>query len=381
MSKKLLAVLTLLACIAPAIRSVHAQTVIDLPADLVQAIVQVRCEDRQGSGTVINSEQGYVLTNAHVVSDLTTQRQSSDCVVAFPNRENTALEFLYRANIVRAIFNERRNQDFAILRIGEPLSPRKLDRFPAIQIDEFPIVGQEVRVFSYPRASTRLVESRGIIQSFEDGFIRTTAEIAPGSSGGAGLDRQFHLIGIPTRIVISRTEGARTAQFDLVDIRAVITWLDTFGPNEHDLFFTHADSDRYHRNAVSIEQASLGCEALVRTQTASTLYCLTPSGRRLVFPNEETFLSWFSDFSGVQFIRLTDIATFPLTRNVTFKPGTLVKSTTLPRVYVVIDTLGTMRWVPTEERARELWGQNWASLVRDIPDEFFSNYTIGQPLE
>jgi hypothetical protein len=40
-----------------------------------------------------------------------------------------------------------------------------------------------------------------------------------------------------------------------------------------------------------------------------------------------------------------------------------------------------MRWIPTEEKARTLWGANWAGLVKDIPDEFFGNYTIGEALE
>jgi hypothetical protein len=50
-------------------------------------------------------------------------------------------------------------------------------------------------------------------------------------------------------------------------------------------------------------------------------------------------------------------------------------------VYVVVDVFGTMRHVPSEEKAIELWGENWAGLVHDVPDVFFTNYTVGPPLE
>jgi len=106
-----------------------------------------------------------------------------------------------------------------------------------------------------------------------------------------------------------------------------------------------------------------------------------PGSERMVFPNEATFVSWFPNYSGVVTIPLEAMRTYKLLRNVTFKPGTLVKSYTSPQVYLVIDSFGTLRWISTEAKAIQLLGPNWASLVRDIPDEFFANYTLGQPLD
>ena len=51
----------------------------------------------------------------------------------------------------------------------------------------------------------------------------------------------------------------------------------------------------------------------------------------------------------------TSVYPFTLKRNVTYRPGTLVKSATGPSVFVVVDSFGTMRWIPTEEKARSLW--------------------------
>jgi hypothetical protein len=130
-----------------------------------------------------------------------------------------------------------------------------------------------------------------------------------------------------------------------------------------------------------VSQETLGCQFVARTLLNSTVHCLLPNDQRWVFPNEATFLSWYPDFTEIMFIDLESIAPFRIMRNATFKPGTLVKSQTDAKVYVVVDAFGTMRWIPTEEKARTLWGANWAGLVKDIPDEFFGNYTIGEALE
>ena len=64
----------------------------------------------------------------------------------------------------------------------------------------------------------------------------------------------------------------------------------------------------------------------------------------------------------------------------TMKPGSLIKIESDPKVYLVSDIDGTLRWIPTEERAKELYGDGWAGFVKDVPVTFFSSYTIGAPL-
>jgi len=235
--------------------------------------------------------------------------------------------------------------------------------------------------FSGPDAEREI--RAGAIEKFEDGFIQVTAPINFGDSGGATLEAQNNLIGMPTEIVTYTSDDgtSQTTTYQVVDIRAVMIWLDTYGLNESDKFFTHADPARYHQNAIFINQTNLGCDYLARTPIESTVYCLEPGGTRMIFPTEATFLSWFPGFQHIALVSVHSVAQYELSRNVTFKPGTLVKSATSPKVYVVVDAFGTMRWIPSEARAIQLWGPNWASFVHDIPDEFFLNYAIGQPLD
>ncbi len=360
---------------------VHAQET-DPLADAKQAVVWVACGTSQGSGTVINGREGYVLTNGHVAMDLETGQLKPSREIAFADEEGRPQTY-YRASVVRAVFNEKLNQDFAVLQIGAPVHPATVpEPYPSAVTYEFPFKGDRVHVYGYSGMRDRLLTHSGIILDFVAGFIQTDAEVHPGDSGGAGFDDLGRLIGIPTRIVtLTDSQGNETVYYELVDVRAVMNWLDTFGFNEHDKYFTHADPDRYHRSAVFLTQDNLGCSALGRTHAVSSVYCMMADGTRLAFPNDLTFFSWFPDFSDIRLYDGEALAGYRLVRNATFRPGTLVKLRTAPQVYVVVDVFGTLRWIPSELRAIELWGPAWAGLVFDVPDEFWANYTIGQPLE
>ncbi len=119
---------------------------------------------------------------------------------------------------------------------------------------------------------------------------------------------------------------------------------------------------------------------LIKKDGLSAVYYLGEDGKRYVFPNEATYKSWYSDFSGVVTVSADELASYPLGANVVVRPGTkLVKITTDPKVYAV-EANGTLRWVQTEADAIALYGANWASRVIDVADSFFTNYTIGTPL-
>lgn len=127
-------------------------------------------------------------------------------------------------------------------------------------------------------------------------------------------------------------------------------------------------------------KAAASAGDLIKKDGLSAVYYLGEDGKRYVFPNEATYKSWYSDFSGVVTISSDELASYPLGGNVVVRPGTkLVKITTDPKVYAV-EANGTLRWVQTEADAIALYGANWAQRVIDVADSFFTNYTIGTPL-
>jgi hypothetical protein len=118
---------------------------------------------------------------------------------------------------------------------------------------------------------------------------------------------------------------------------------------------------------------------LVKGASSSAVYFVT-AGKRYAFPSEKIFFSWYSDFSSVQQISDADLASLPLTANITYRPGlTLVKITTDPKVYAV-SRYGVLHWVQTEDLAKAFYGSNWNRRVADIPDEFFTNYIVNSNL-
>ncbi len=117
---------------------------------------------------------------------------------------------------------------------------------------------------------------------------------------------------------------------------------------------------------------------LIKMEGLSSVYYLGQDGERYVFPNEDTYFSWYSDFSSVVTIPQSELESYPLGSNVNIRPGThLVKIITVSTVYAV-EKGGTLRAIPDETTAEALYGENWAERVVDVPDAFFVNYTIDE---
>ncbi|TSC56769.1 MAG: hypothetical protein G01um101418_170 [Parcubacteria group bacterium Gr01-1014_18] len=119
---------------------------------------------------------------------------------------------------------------------------------------------------------------------------------------------------------------------------------------------------------------------LVQGPDSQSVYYLGYDGKRYVFPVEFVFKTWYPNFGAVKPISKEELATYAIGGNVRIRPGTyLVKIATDPKVYAV-EPGGILRWVTTETIAKKLYGDSWATLVRDLPDVFFINYTIGNPI-
>jgi hypothetical protein len=117
------------------------------------------------------------------------------------------------------------------------------------------------------------------------------------------------------------------------------------------------------------------------TQTDSAVYLIGNDNKRHAFPNVTTYMSWYNGFADVLEVNQNTLSTFSLGANTTIRPGTyLVKTMTSPKVYA-IEPGGVLRWVETEQIAIDLYGDNWRERVVEIPDVFFNDYMIGDPIE
>ena len=157
-----------------------------------QAEPEEREEVQRGLGSgVIVSEDGYILTNNHVIEN------AEDITVVLPNGRK------YRAEVVGKDAG-RQGTDLAVLKIdGDDLPALRLGNSEELQIGEWVIaIGSP---FGLAQTVTRgMVSAKGRISPGIDieytDFIQTDAAINRGNSGGALINIRGELIGINTAI-------------------------------------------------------------------------------------------------------------------------------------------------------------------------------------
>ncbi len=182
-----------------------------------------------GSGSIISAD-GLILTNAHVAqpsADGLDQYYGDDegledpdyLLVALVNGlDETPASPSYRARVLRA----DGFLDVAVVQIyatadGEPVDPDTL-ALPTMPLGDSDTLqsGDDVTVLGFPgiSGSAHLTVTKGVISTFIDrtdlgprSEIDTDARIAPGNSGGAAINNDAEIIGIPSAL-FTGTDGS-----------------------------------------------------------------------------------------------------------------------------------------------------------------------------
>jgi len=127
---------------------------------------------------------------------------------------------------------------------------------------------------------------------------------------------------------------------------------------------------------VPTASAAVASGTLIKASGAAVYYA-GADGKRYVFPDQKSYMTWYADFSGVVTITDAELAAITIGGNVTYRPGVkLAKITTDPKVYAVA-AHGVLRPIASEAVAAALYGSAWSTFVQDVPDAFFTNYTVG----
>ncbi|MFZ8928321.1 MAG: DegQ family serine endoprotease [Pseudohongiellaceae bacterium] len=150
---------------------------------------QTRPVQSAGSGVIIDADEGYVLTNHHVVN----------------NAEEIEITLQDRRRVTAELVGSDAGTDIALLRIVA-------DSLVAIARSDSETlrVGDYVAAIGNPfgigqTVTTGMVSAlgrqTGISQGGYEDFIQTDASINPGNSGGALVDYNGNLVGINTAII------------------------------------------------------------------------------------------------------------------------------------------------------------------------------------
>ncbi|MBP6945316.1 right-handed parallel beta-helix repeat-containing protein [Patescibacteria group bacterium] len=110
------------------------------------------------------------------------------------------------------------------------------------------------------------------------------------------------------------------------------------------------------------------------------IFYLASNERRYAFPNEQTFRTWYQDFSRVRTVSDAELARYTYGGNVTYRPGTrLLKRVGDSKIYTV-GRGGMLRWITSPTLARSYYGSNWLRLVDELPEPRVADYVFGEPI-
>lgn len=161
-----------------------------------------------GSGSII-TPGGLVLTNAHVVlSD--RYYEVLDLVVLMTVKTDEQPVPTYRASIMQV----DKSLDIAVIQIDRDLDGNKIDpaklKLPTVPFGNDGVLnlGDAVTILGYPSiGGSTITLTRGEVAGFtaEEGygnraFIKTSATISGGNSGGLAANAKGEIIGIPTQL-------------------------------------------------------------------------------------------------------------------------------------------------------------------------------------
>ncbi len=170
-----------------------------------------------GSGTIL-TEDGLVLTNAHVATDMFNEvglegYPMDALVIALTTREDRPPTPMYSADVVAY----DHQLDLALLQIstdlaGDPVDAEDMDLSPVDIGDSDEVhLGDELYIFGYPTIGEGYITfTSGRVSGFESEevgedelvrtWIRTDTTVAGGNSGGTAVNEDGELIGVPTQL-------------------------------------------------------------------------------------------------------------------------------------------------------------------------------------
>ena len=188
---------------------------------IIRSTVKLLCpvdsqKASQGSGTVIDSN-GTILTNKHVIAG------TLGCLVGFISDFNDEPYFGERQ--IADITKVSPNQDIAILKIRNPQN-KALPNVDIKKGNSNLRLGVKITTYGFPaKFGTKVTYTSGDFSGTDGNYIKTTAILEYGNSGGGAYLKDGTFIGIPSAVV----KGELNALGYILSINAINSWLNNSG--------------------------------------------------------------------------------------------------------------------------------------------------------
>jgi S1-C subfamily serine protease len=172
-----------------------------------------------GSGTIITRD-GSILTNHHVIYDNERKRLHDVFVVGLLRTSDGTTELVCAGHPDRSKLEPE--LDLALIKCDMDMDGQHwfAGDWPTAKIDmnQTAVLGERIWIAGYPETHTGMVSlatgevSGSTREGTEIDYIKTTATITPGNSGGAAVDETGLFIGIPTAYRLrTRFDGMRAS--------------------------------------------------------------------------------------------------------------------------------------------------------------------------
>lgn len=187
--------------------------------EIASSVVNIYCTGKKekdasgGSGTILTDE-GLILTNAHIIPE--GSEDTASCLVILPNPKSGTPDEIYTAYpIVIPDISEK--YDLAFVKVDDVFYDHEEGKaygeypktFPAYDPNKYCKeedlkLGESVRIYGYPAISGgyALTITDGVVSSLmpNEGLIFTSAKISHGNSGGLAVDQYGCRIGVPAMV-------------------------------------------------------------------------------------------------------------------------------------------------------------------------------------
>lgn len=187
--------------------------------EVASSVVNIYCsgktdkDDSGGSGTIL-TEDGLILTNAHIIPE--GAEDTVSCLVILPDPTDGSPDEIYTAYPI-VVPNLSEQYDLAFVQVDDVFYDHEEGKaygeypkvFPAYDSSKYCKnenlkLGESVRIYGYPAISGgyALTITDGVVSSLlpDEGLIFTSAKISHGNSGGLAVDQYGCRIGIPAMV-------------------------------------------------------------------------------------------------------------------------------------------------------------------------------------
>jgi len=194
----------------------------------------------QGSGTVIDPS-GIILTNKHVIDG------TPGCLVGFI--DNYGDEPYFGDRQIADIYKISSDADVAILKLRNPTN--KNLAFINISSGNSNVLGlgDKITTYGYPAMfGTKITYTSGDFSGVDGNYLKTTAIIEHGNSGGGAYLKNGTFIGIPSAVV----KGSLNSMGYLLSVNKVNGWI-----NGSSYAYDSSNNNNYSRVSSILENIDL----------------------------------------------------------------------------------------------------------------------------